>query len=723
MKTAMPPKSCIPAAYGQACAGCVRGKCKCMLRQDGAGCERCHRLGKQCEPSAALRKRKSQSPPPDVPNAQRPRQGEPSIADAGSTPRLEAKIDDLVSLLHAHITPGSGKPLSLKGAAVVSLTTDPPPSATPTTGADSLFPDIVMDSATASIQLVRPAATSDPADGAVGWPSSAASSAWMSPVAREIQAASKRWYLYDTEEDKRMREFNDSFITVFPFVTLNDDLSAQRLFEERPFLWLVIMTLTEKSITQQFAMEETIWNIISRRIVAEQLANLDLLLGLIFFTNWSHVFKKEKPFASMTLKLAINMAQELDLHREAPAFTSYRTKGGQLVPQTHTEILQRTLEERRTMLALFQISSSVWASFRKAEPLPWTPYLDSCIIALEKARQTIRDLTLIAQVRCQIILNQLSCPSQNGSPIGPSEFMTTTLLQQLNAVRQKMPSFAQVWRCNKRYLLHVELAIKGLCLDRPGGRQSWQPAGNAGVPSNIRRARELEAVLEACEQWMAAFQTAADPLGWIADVDLNGYVQMTHCLVQLFRLHTLPDDKCHGDGDGDGGPGLDLADIRRRADVFKVIDTLCDEMDKIPGAYEMVDAPGPRRGLFFKAAAHLRIIKGMMLSQLPEHMKRQREQEQRSGDKDAQQKEQTCEPPPPPPQQPQPPESLELPDPQSSSFRADAFSSADFSDDLAFLDNAVIDQASEPWIMDFLSVSFATDQPQGLYYIPDAHGY
>ncbi|KAL8369870.1 hypothetical protein RB595_000293 [Gaeumannomyces hyphopodioides] len=716
----MPSEFCVPAAYGQACVGCVRGKCKCMLRQDGAGCERCHRLGKQCEPSVTLRKRKSQTPPPGVPNAQRPRHGEPSIAGASSASRLEEKIDDLVSILRARTASGSGRNLLPKDSAATSLTIDAPPSVNPATGTDSCLPDIVMDSATASIQLVRPVATSDPVGKTIGSSASAAATAEVSPVAREIQAASQLWDLGEDEKDGRLEIFGELFIPIFPFVDLAHNLSADELFEERPFLWLVIMALTEKSITQQFTMGETIWNIISRKIVAEQLANLDLLLGLICFTNWSHVFKKEKPFASMTLQLAVNMAQELDLHREAPAFTSYRTQGGQLVPHTHTKTHQRTIEERRTMLALFQISSGVWASFRKVEPLPWTPYLDSCILALKEGKRTIRDHVLITQVRCQIILNQLSCPSQNDSPIGPSEFMTTTLLQQLNVARQGLPSVLQRDRPNKIYLLHVELAIKGLCLNRPDRRQApWKSTGDAVMSSRIRWARELEAMLTACEQWMTAFQDVMHPVDWIAGIDLSGYVQMTHCLVQLFRLHTLPD----GESDGDGGPGLDFADIRRRADVFKVIDTLCDEIDKVPEAYGMVDAPGPRRGLLFKAAAHLRMIKGIMLSKLPEHMKRQREQEQLSVHEDALQKEQAREPPPPP-QQPQSAESLELAVPQSSGLGADGFTSADFSDDLAFLDNVVIDQASEPWIMDFLGVPFATtDQPQGLYYIPDFHGY
>lgn len=108
----------------------------------------------------------------------------------------------------------------------------------------------------------------------------------MSPVAGDIKSASRLWDVGLVKEEWGLHVFRDVFIRIFPFVHLDDDLSSSKLFKERPFLWLVIMALTEQSIATQFSMEETIWSIISRRIVAEQLADLDLLLGLIAFTNW-----------------------------------------------------------------------------------------------------------------------------------------------------------------------------------------------------------------------------------------------------------------------------------------------------------------------------------------------------------------------------------------------------------------------------------------------------
>ncbi|EAQ86383.1 hypothetical protein CHGG_07636 [Chaetomium globosum CBS 148.51] len=43
--------------YGLACTNCFKAKCKCVARPDGEGCQRCHRLHKQCRPSDSIRRR------------------------------------------------------------------------------------------------------------------------------------------------------------------------------------------------------------------------------------------------------------------------------------------------------------------------------------------------------------------------------------------------------------------------------------------------------------------------------------------------------------------------------------------------------------------------------------------------------------------------------------------------------------------------------------------
>ena len=68
------------APYGKACIGCSKAKCRCLSRVDGSSCERCHRLGKDCQPSQVVRRRLARKP-------------------AHKTAQLEEKLNDLVTLL------------------------------------------------------------------------------------------------------------------------------------------------------------------------------------------------------------------------------------------------------------------------------------------------------------------------------------------------------------------------------------------------------------------------------------------------------------------------------------------------------------------------------------------------------------------------------------------------------------------------------------------------
>jgi hypothetical protein len=81
--------------------------------------------------------------------------------------------------------------------------------------------------------------------------------------------------------------FRTIFLPTFPLVHLPKDLLSADLQRTKPLLWLVIMALTTRSIREQSAMMETIWRIISQRVVIQQFADMDLLLGIVAFGAWS----------------------------------------------------------------------------------------------------------------------------------------------------------------------------------------------------------------------------------------------------------------------------------------------------------------------------------------------------------------------------------------------------------------------------------------------------
>ncbi|KAI1381383.1 hypothetical protein F4677DRAFT_402845 [Hypoxylon crocopeplum] len=568
-----PSASCSPAPYGRACAGCSRAKCKCFYRSEGFTCERCHRLGKTCEPASAVRKRKAQTPPP---LAQPPPQP--------LSTRLEEKLDDLVTLLRSQANE--------KQIPSQAQTSQPPQESTPETtlndrGGSPLstpaaqVPDIALDTTASVVHLLCPAGPR----------------ASSSPIPRDISAHQ----MPDRMAEERLDIFRRSFISTFPFVYIPATTSAAELRRQRPFLWLMIMSLTTQSASEQSAMQETIWTIISRRIVSQHLADLDLLLGLVCFATWSHYFKKEKPFTTMLAQLTVLLAFELGVHQDAPANPLRRSR---LLPQQPARQAPRTLEERRTMLAVFHVTSATWSAYRKTEPLRWTPYMDDCLRLVSEGRETHLDMLLATQVKCQIITNQLTCPSPGEfmggeSSKAPSAVLVAALLGQLSDIRQNLPAQLESERATQLYLWHTELKIRESLLSRP------RLPDQTGL-SHFQRLQNLDSVLSCVERWRAVFLEM--PLhDWLA-ITTDTFSQFTQCLVILFKLATLEE------------PGWDLEEVKRRADVFEILDRACEIISNGPTTSSILNAEAQPISLIPKTLHLFRTIKAMFLAEMPQNI-------------------------------------------------------------------------------------------------------
>lgn len=161
----------------------------------------------------------------------------------------------------------------------------------------------------------------------------------------------------DAVADQNLETFRHAFLPYFPVVYIPDIMNSNFLRQQKPFLWLVIMSLCTKDMTKQFAMEYTIRQIISQRVVAEHEKNLDLLLGLICYLAWFQFHKKDRPYLTMWSQIAVSLVCELEIHKPPPGeegqfgsrVTSFPPRP--LVPHI------RTLEERRAILGTYIITS------------------------------------------------------------------------------------------------------------------------------------------------------------------------------------------------------------------------------------------------------------------------------------------------------------------------------------------------------------------------------
>jgi hypothetical protein len=253
-----------PALYGHACANCAQSKCKCILRRAGGRCERlaapsprpyiatdvvrCHRLNKECRPSETVRRR----------NAKRPA--------VSKTARLEEKLDGLVSLLQA------GAP---SGAVIAS-----PP--TTSSGEFTPYDAIQMNASTPTYNQSERDSVSSSSNDYIRNAMPATTDCTGSSYEPSPADAGECLLNFQTYKSK-----------FFPFVTIPSTTTAQQLRYERPFLWLCIMTVGSKSMSQQKILGKIVRQTIAQEMVVESAKNIDFLLGLLAFIGWYAIFKRQ----------------------------------------------------------------------------------------------------------------------------------------------------------------------------------------------------------------------------------------------------------------------------------------------------------------------------------------------------------------------------------------------------------------------------------------------
>lgn len=147
----------------------------------------------------------------------------------------------------------------------------------------------------------------------------------------------------------------------------------------------------------------------------------------------------------------------------------------------------------------------------------------------------------------------------------------------------------------KLYVYGTELTIRDQFLG------TIKPSGPSSL-GQFQRLEELELTLICIEHWLETWQST--PIeGWVG-ISVDSFAQFTHCLAVLFRLTNLED------------PDWDNEDVKRRADILGLLDyyaTTLDEVHKVTG---MVDAPGPRSGMFFKTSYLMKAIKKLFSKEL-----------------------------------------------------------------------------------------------------------
>lgn len=98
--------------------------------------------------------------------------------------------------------------------------------------------------------------------------------------------------LYDVAEPSPVvaEEYLATFHTYkskyFPFVYIPPTTTAPQLRQERPFLWLCIMTIASRSTSQQQVLGNKVRDTLAQEMLLKSEQSIDLLLGLLAYIGW-----------------------------------------------------------------------------------------------------------------------------------------------------------------------------------------------------------------------------------------------------------------------------------------------------------------------------------------------------------------------------------------------------------------------------------------------------
>ncbi|CAK7235272.1 hypothetical protein SBRCBS47491_009236 [Sporothrix bragantina] len=413
--------------YGRACNQCVKAKAKCTLRGDGKACERCLRLKKDCQPAVGARRKPGRKPA------------------ASKTDELEARLNGLMSLLEN--VPGlnqqqlqqqqqqqkSKAPLTAGTAQAAASAAPNLPLQTVAFGERMVTyspHEICIGGNQQPMQIDDEDENDD--DSNLPGPGSGPDRGATDTDANSFTDIPG---LTALEAEESLERFRTRKLKYFPFVHIPPMLSAARLQQTRPLLWLSIMACSARSAELQTRLCMRLRQQIAEQAIVNHQRSIDLLLGVVGFLGWGMYYLKRDPFMLMYCHMATAIVQDLGIDRDPPVpprqpsttethpLSCIRTHGFAI---KLLESPVRTNEERRAVLGAYLVTVIVTLFHRKPTTIPWTEHMDECLRVLDTDPESPLDRLLVYQCRLQRLA--LDVP-------GPQAYATITSAEQMRLVR------------------------------------------------------------------------------------------------------------------------------------------------------------------------------------------------------------------------------------------------------------------------------------------------
>ncbi|KAI0878126.1 hypothetical protein GGS24DRAFT_444532 [Hypoxylon argillaceum] len=382
-----------PPRRQRACLPCTKAKARCHYENNeiGEGCNRCRRLAISCAPQTTR-------------SLRRPRQVKAKDAfehaNASTVPYQE----------HPHVQAGypgdQATADSAFGPAMIAPITTRSPQHLQTPNRVSVSTDLAPDSSRNplerhySIPFHSKSLPSGPGFG-VTW----------------------------DQAEKAVNDFATIFTAHFPCIILDHDITAQRLFVEKPLLFRAILMIAidlAPSKSREIRRSVDAW--IGQHMLVMEEQSIGALQGLIVYITWANPHFYLDCRATQLMYFAVGLAHSLGITRlPVPDCTQAKKE---------TEIN----EEHRAFLACYYILSFNSFQFGRPNPLA-SSYVQYCVESLERSSEFSTDFLLIKLVRFRQFIGRIPTVYEGLCDMKWCREISADASDQLQEIRKDLDNF------------------------------------------------------------------------------------------------------------------------------------------------------------------------------------------------------------------------------------------------------------------------------------------
>ncbi|KAJ0122334.1 hypothetical protein J7T55_002847 [Diaporthe amygdali] len=204
-------------------------------------------------------------------------------------------------------------------------------------------------------------------------------------------------------DDELLEIYRNRLTPVFPFVVIPPDTTSERLKAERPFLFSAIcMSASISDVNSMRGQMVALTQRLMNEMMVESNRSMDLLLGILVMLAWYQNHCLMHAQLNNLLHLAQALLADLGLNRSPEV--QERSNVMVLNPPAPN---RTTNEDRRAILGVWFLSSSVATGLMKALPMRFSRYIKQCLEDLEKASEHESDLLLVHLVKIQRLTERI----------------------------------------------------------------------------------------------------------------------------------------------------------------------------------------------------------------------------------------------------------------------------------------------------------------------------